>query len=91
MLFGQMQDDGAGFEQGPVALLPGRNLPERIACQVYGLLHLGEGEQLYVIGYRQFLQCPAHAHVTGQALAAVGGGGEGGEDGRHGVRNQGGL
>ena len=26
----------------------------------------------YVIGHGQFLQRPAHAHVTGQALAAVG-------------------
>lgn len=83
MLFGQVQDDRAGFEQDLVALLPGGNLSEGIPRQVGRLLHFGEGQQLHVIGHAQFLQRPAHAHVTGQALAAVGGGGKGGEDGGH--------
>ncbi|KAG1082450.1 hypothetical protein G6F40_015121 [Rhizopus arrhizus] len=34
-------------------------------------------------GHAQFFQRPAHAHVAGQALAAIGGGGEGSEDGTH--------
>jgi hypothetical protein len=82
--FGQVQDDGAGFEQGLAALLPRRNLPEWMPGQVRGLLQLSEGEQVHVVGHLQFLQCPAHAHVPGQALAAVGGVGKGGEHGKHG-------
>ncbi|KAG1534258.1 hypothetical protein G6F50_015611 [Rhizopus delemar] len=79
----EVQDDGAGFEQDLSAVLPGRKLPNWIPCEVGGRLHLGEGQQLHVVGHAQFFQRPAHAHGAGQALAAIGGGGEGSEDGTH--------
>jgi len=83
-LFGQVQDDRAGFKQPQIAFLIGGNLAERVPRTMRGFLHLGERQQLHVVGDAQFLQRPAHAHVAGQALAAVGGGCEGGEDRMHG-------
>jgi hypothetical protein len=42
---GDPQNDGAGLEEGQIAVLVGRDLAERLDRAVGGLLHLGEGHE----------------------------------------------
>ena len=81
MALGDVEDDGAGFEEAEVALLIGGNLPERMQRQVRRLLHLLEGDQANIIGLADFFERPANAHVPRQSLTAIGRGFEGGDGG----------
>ena len=72
MALGDMEHDRAGLEQGEIALLIGRNLPERMQRKMGGLLHRRERHQADVVGLAHFLERPANAHVARLPLAAVG-------------------
>ena len=83
MALGDVEHDRAGFEQGEIAFLIGRDLPERMKRAMRGLLHLRERHQADVVGLAHFLERPAHAHVARQAPAAIGRALEGGDGGVH--------
>jgi hypothetical protein len=72
MLLPEVQDDRARFEQGEVAFLVRRDLPEGMQRQMRGLLHLGEGHEAHVVRLVDFFERPAHPHVARQSAAAVG-------------------
>lgn len=76
-----MQHDGARLEQREIAVLIGRNLPERMQRPMRGLLHVAERKQTNIIGLADFLQRPANLHVAREPAAAVGGCSEGGDGG----------
>ncbi|GJE46778.1 hypothetical protein AEGHOMDF_5986 [Methylobacterium soli] len=71
MALGEMQHDGARLEQGEVALLIGRDLPEGMKGPVRGLLHRREGEQTNAVGLAHFRERPSDGHVPRQASAAI--------------------
>ena len=73
MALGDMEDDRPRFEQDELAFLIGRDLPEGMAGEMRGLLHLLERHQADVVGLAHFLERPANPHVARQPLAAVGG------------------
>jgi hypothetical protein len=70
---GDVKHDRAGLEQGHVAVLAGRDLPERVQPPVRRLLHRREGDRAHVVGLADLLERPADAHVAHQPPPAVGG------------------
>ena len=72
MLFSEVKHDRPGFKQRKIAVLIGRDLPERMDLAMRGFFQLLEGQQPDVIGLPDFLKRPTHAHVAGLPLALVG-------------------
>lgn len=86
MALGEMEDDGARFEQGEIALFIRGNLAEGMQAQMRGLLHRAERNEAHLVRLADFFQRPAHACVARESLAAVrrsfkGGNGDGHRDG----------
>lgn len=83
MALRDMQHDRPGLEQGEIALLIGRDLPEGLDREMRGLLHRLERQQADIVGLADLFERPAQAHVARQAIAPVGRTFEGGDDGGH--------
>src|SRR5207249_4718118 len=80
---GDMKHDRPRLEQSEIAVLIGRNLPERMQRTMRGLFHRAERDKADVVRLAHFLQRPADRHVTRQPPAAVGRACEGGDGGDH--------
>ncbi|MGY2938199.1 hypothetical protein ACVWZK_003341 [Bradyrhizobium sp. GM0.4] len=80
---GDMEHDRAGLEQGEIAVLVGRNLPEWMQGEMRGFFHRLERNQTHVVRLADLFERPAHPHVAGLPLAAVGRAFEGGDGGGH--------
>ena len=72
MALGDMEDDRPCLEQGEIAFLVGRNLAERMKCQMRGFLHRAKRNQTNLVGLTHFFERPANARIARQPLAAVG-------------------
>jgi hypothetical protein len=66
--FGDVQHDGARFEQRELARLDGGHLAERLQRAIAGARLVLWSDQLLLIGHACFLERPAHANVAHQAL-----------------------
>ena len=72
MALRDMEHDCPQLEQGEIALLIGRNLPERMKRKMRGFLHLAERNKTDVVRLAHFFERPTNTHVTCLSLAAVG-------------------
>ena len=72
MALGDMEDDRPGLEQSQIAFLIGRDLAERMKCQMGGLLHRPKRNQPNLVRLAHFFQRPANARIARQSLAAIG-------------------
>ena len=66
-----MEDDRARLEQGKIAFLVGRTLPERMQRPMRGFLHSTERDETNLVRLAHFFKRPANAHVARQAPAAI--------------------
>ncbi|MFK4701946.1 hypothetical protein ABIF42_007540 [Bradyrhizobium diazoefficiens] len=85
MALGEMEHDRARFKQREIAVLEGRDLPERMQRKMRRLLHRRERDEADVVGLADFLQRPANPHVARLSPAAVGRAFEGGDGGHRGA------
>src|SRR5437762_9072110 len=83
MAVGDMEHDRHCLEQGEVAFLIGRNLPERMKRQMRGFLHRAKRNKANLVGLTHFLKRPANARITLQSLAAIGRPFKSGDGGGH--------
>ena len=83
MLLRDVKHDRAAFEYREIALLIGRYLAERVKRQMGGFLHRCKRHQADIIRLTDLLQCPAHASIPCQSLAAIRRSFERGDDGGH--------
>jgi hypothetical protein len=72
------------LEQGKIAFLIGRNVPERMKRSMRGFLHRTERNKTNLVRLAHFFKRPANAHVTRKSLAAIGRPFKGGNGGGHG-------
>ena len=72
MVVGDVEDDRACLEQGEIAFLKGRNLAERMKCQMRGFLHHGKRNKANLVGLAHLFKRPANARIARQATAAIG-------------------
>src|SRR5215208_6363736 len=83
MALGDMEHDRPCLEQGEIAFLIGRNLPERMKRPMRGFLHRTERNKANLVGLAHFFKRPADARITRQSAAAIGGLFKGGDGGDH--------
>src|SRR5438270_612947 len=83
MALGDMEHDRPCLEQGEVAFLIGRNLAERMKCQMRGFLHRAKRNKANLVGLTHFLKRPANARITRQSFAAIGRPFKSGDGGGH--------
>ena len=83
MALRDMEHDRPRLEQGKIAFLIGRNLPEGMKRTMRRLFHLAERNKTDVVRLAHFLERPANAHVTCLSPAAVGRAFKGGDGGGH--------
>ena len=69
---GDMENDRSSLEQGEVAFLIGRNLPERMQRQMRRFLHRMERNKANLIGLAHFFKRPANPRIARQPPAAIG-------------------
>src|SRR5829696_5676094 len=71
MALRDMEHDRPRLEQDEITFFIGRNLPERMQCEMRGFLHRFERKKTHVVRLADFFERPANAHVTRQSLAAI--------------------
>jgi hypothetical protein len=72
MALRDMERDRSRLEQGEIAFLIGRNLPERMKRIMRGFLHLAERNKTNAVRLAHFFERPTNTHVACLSLAAVG-------------------
>ena len=72
MALGDVEHDRPCLEQGEIAFLVGRNLPERMKRQMRSFLHRTERNRADLVGKADFFERPANARITRQPLSAIG-------------------
>ena len=83
MTLGDVESDRPRLEQGEITLLVGRDLIERMPCEMSGLFYLRERQQPNIIRLTDFFKRPPEAHIARRSMSAIGPGFKCRDDGTH--------
>lgn len=67
MALRDVENDRPRLEQAEIASFVGRNLAERMKCQICGFFHRPERNKTNVVGVALFFQRPPNARITRQS------------------------